>query len=87
MVEVSLAVDKDDVGRGAPVGGRRVKEPPLNAVGVLDRTDLTDGANDLGLLPITEGLEPVCVTRGVTLVISVFGMGDALGVISLIRVD
>lgn len=78
----------DDVGRDPPVGGRRVEEPPLRVVGVLDRTDVTDGASDLGLVLTTEeGLGPVCITRGVTLVISVLDVGDAFGVVSPITVD
>lgn len=84
---MSLTVDMDDVGRDPPVGGRRVEEPPLRVLGVLDRTDATEGASDFGLVLTTEGgLEPVCVTRG-DLVTSVLGMDDAFGVASPITVD
>ena len=53
VVDASLAVDMEDVGRDAPAGGgRRLKDPPLRfrPVGVLERMeDVTDGADDLGL--------------------------------------
>lgn len=86
VVDASLIVDMDDVGRDAPPpawGGRKVVDPPLSlrAVGVLERTDVTD---DLGLVVvlITEGVlgppgVPVGV-RGVTFVISVLGSGFVL---------
>ncbi|KIM73666.1 hypothetical protein PILCRDRAFT_828963 [Piloderma croceum F 1598] len=81
VVDASLIVDMDDVGQDAPPparGGRKVVDPPLSlrAVGVLERTDVTD---DLGLVVvlITEGvLDPSGVpvgVRGVTFVISVLG--------------
>jgi len=99
VVDASLIVDMDDVGRGdvvppppppPPPGGRKVVDPPLSLrpVGVLERTD------DLGLLVvvvlITEGvLDPpgVGVVRGVTLVISVLGRGFVfVGVVGSLRV-